>query len=230
MGNIFESGLDYRIANELDDVVAAWHLVYQRYLIAGLIDPNEQEIHATLHAIQEQSLVVVGSINGAVASTLTIMPDGQRGLPLDSVYRPEIDDLRAQGRKLLEVGLLADRREEIKRYMNSLMCMFMYPWFFARYTTSDIVCGVHPHHAEFYEKALGCVQYGPDRTYPRVKDHPVTLLRLDIEASLNSDRLPRATKIFIENPLPESAFDHHFNLTDPSVGQSRIGAYLRALG
>jgi len=65
MANIFESGLDYRIANDLNDVVAAWHLVYQRYLLAGLIDPNEQEIHATPHAIQEQSLVAIGSINGA---------------------------------------------------------------------------------------------------------------------------------------------------------------------
>jgi hypothetical protein len=145
------------------------------------------------------------------------------------VYRSEIDDLRAQGRKLLEVGLLADRREEIKRYINSLMCMFMYPWFFARYTASDIICGVHPHHAEFYEKAFGFVQCGPARTYPKVKDHPVTLLRLDIDASLATERLPRATKIYIENPLPESAFDHHFNLADPSVGESRIGAYLGGL-
>jgi|MudIll2142460700_1097286.scaffolds.fasta_scaffold25998_3 hypothetical protein len=229
MANVFSSGLDYRIADDLDDVVAAWHLVYQRYLLAGLIDPNEQELHATTHAIQEQSLVAIGSINGAIASTLTIMPDGPRSLPLDSVYRSEIDDLRAEGRKLLEVGLLADRREEIKRYINSLMCMFMYPWFFARYTGSDIICGVHPHHAEFYEKAFGFVQYGPARAYPKVKDHPVTLLRLDIEGSLVTERLPRATKIYIENPLPECAFDHHFNLADPSVAESRIGAYLRGL-
>jgi hypothetical protein len=230
MGNIFDSGLEYRLATSLDDVLAAWHLVYQRYLLAGLIDPNDQEIHAVPHAIQNHGLVALGSVNGAVASTLTMIPDGDRGLPLDAVYPAELAELRARGRSLLEVGLLADRREEIKRYINSLMCMFMYPWFFARYKGFDIVCGVHPHHVEFYEKAFGFVQFGPARTYPRVKDHPVTLLRLDIEASLTAERLPRATKIYIENPLPESAFDHRFNLADPSVGESRIGAYLRGLG
>lgn len=228
MVNLFESGLDYRIAGELADVLAAWHLVYQRYLLAGLIDPNEHELHAVPHAIQEKSLVAIGSLNGVVASTLTIMPDGRQGLPLEAVYPLEIDGLRRQGRKLLEVGLLADRREEIKRYINSLMCMFMYPWFFARYTGHDIVCGVHPHHAEFYEKAFGFVQLGPARTYPRVKDHPVTLLRLDIAASLGTERLPRATKAYLENPLPESAFERHCDLSDPLVAESPIGAYLRS--
>jgi hypothetical protein len=229
MGNILQSGLDYRIASELDEVLASWHLVYRQYLSAGLINPNDQEIHTTPQAIQEQSLVAVGSIRGAVASTLTIMPDGDKGLPLETVYRAEIDTLRGQGRRLLEVGLLADRRDEIKRYINSLMCMFMYPWFFARYRGCDIVCGVHPRHVEFYEKAFGFVQSGPVRTYPRVKDHPVTLLRLDIEASLKAERMPRATKLYIENPLLESAFEHHFNLTDPTVSESRIGTYLRML-
>jgi len=108
------------------------------------------------------------------------------------------------------------------------------PWFFARYTGSDIICGVHPHHAEFYEKAFGFVQYGPARAYPKVKDHPVTLLRLDIEGSLVAERLPRATKIYIENPLPESAFEHHFNLADPRWPnrKSRLssGAWLSGRG
>jgi hypothetical protein len=228
MANLFESGLDYRIAGELADVLAAWHLVYQRYLLAGLIDPNEYELHAVPHAIQDTSLVAIGSLNGVVASTLTIMPDGRQGLPLEAVYPNEVAELRRQGRKFLEVGLLADRREEIKRYINSLMCMFMYPWFFARYTGHDILCGVHPHHAEFYEKAFGFVPWGPARTYPRVKDHPVTLLRLDIGASLKAERLPRATKAYLENPLPESAFEKHFDLSDPMVVSSPVGAYLRS--
>lgn len=228
MASAFESGLEYRIATRLDDVLAAWQLVYQRYLVGGLIDPNDFEIHTVPHAIQAESLVVLGYINGTAAATLTIMPDGADGVPLEAVYPEEIASLRKARRRFLEVGLLADRREEIKRYINALMCMFMYPWFFARYKGFDIVCGVHPHHADFYAKAFGFVEFGPVRSYARVKDHPVTLLRLDIGASLNAERLPRATKAYIDSPLPEEAFAHHLNLAEPNVAASRIGAYLQS--
>lgn len=230
MSRLFDSGLDFRVAATLDEVTAAWHLVYLRYRQLGLIDANPWELHATPYARHERSLVVVGSKNAEVVSTLTIIHDTDWSLPLECAYPREIEDLRCRGRRLLEVGLLADRREQIARYIDALMSLFRFPWFNAKYTGCDIICGVHPHHAEFYEKVFGFVRCGPTRTYSRVKDHPVVLLRLDIAASLKLTELPRATKVYVENPLDESAFEGHASLMDPAVSQTRLGAYLNSLG
>ena len=225
MASIFNSGLDYGVATTLDQVLAAWHLVYTSYRRLGLIKKNEWELHAVPQVIQSKSFVITGTIRGEVASTLTIMHDGDGGLPIETVYEDEIASLRNAGSCLLEVGLLADRREEISRTIDSLMSLFRFPWFNARYSGCDIVCGVHPHHVNFYKKMFGFETIGPTRSYARVGHHAVVLLQLSIESSLRQKRLPRATKVYVENPLDETAFDSRCDLALPAIAKSPLPAY-----
>ena len=229
MAKLFNSGLDYRVATTLDEVLAAWRLVYARYNRLGLIKDNPWKLYTVPQAIQHQSFVIIGSIRGDVASTLTIMHDGNSGLPVESAYEQEIASLRRHGRRLLEVGLLADRREQISRTIDALMSLFRFPWFNARYSGCDIVCGVHPHHADFYKKMFGFERAGSARIYARVRNHPVVLLRLDVESSFRQARLPRATKVYVDNPLHESEFGTRCDLMSLAVAESPLAGYLKSI-
>src|SRR5437660_92608 len=115
MGRPSRTGLNFFVARTLDDVVEAWSVVYYAYLRAGLIDSNPFEVHTVPQALGPHTLVVTGCLGPLSVSTLSAYVDNPAGVPLDAVYRAELDGLRKQGRRIMEVGLFADRRDHIAR-------------------------------------------------------------------------------------------------------------------
>lgn len=220
-------GLEIGVAATLPEVMHAWELVYRAYVRIGLIDENEYQIHASPYAIHPETVVVVGHTEDGTACTLSIMHDDARGLPLDEVYRRELDQLRDQGRRLLEVGLLADRRENISRSLPAIMGMMRFVFYNTLFThTDDIICGVHPKHAAFYKRYFAFEEAGEATTHPSVKDKPVVLLRLPLKEKLALDPLPRGLASYVQDPLPAETFDRHFDFAPAAMHGSRLAQYL----
>ena len=90
------------VAKQLEDVIAAWRLVYRVYQINSFIAPNPFEIHTAPQAISPHTAVFTNFSGHTVESTYTAVIDGDTGLPLDRVYRDELDRLREQNRQLME--------------------------------------------------------------------------------------------------------------------------------
>src|SRR5690349_17667085 len=86
----------FRVARDLQEVLAAWRMVYQVYLGSGLIHPNPYSIHTTPQTLSQSSAVFHGSRADNIESTLTAVVDGPMGLPMDCVYKHDIDVLRRQ--------------------------------------------------------------------------------------------------------------------------------------
>ena len=107
-------------ATTLQQVEAAWSLVYSRYSQMGLIEENPYGIHAVPTAIGTHACVLWGPEDANVGYTMTLFRDNPQGLALDSVYALALNDLRRKGRRLMEVGMLADRRESAARGMAAL--------------------------------------------------------------------------------------------------------------
>lgn len=222
-----KSGLSFDVARNVADVERAWELVYRSYLRAGLIRPNPQEIHTLPEATRASSAVMIGQINGLTVSTMSTYLDVEGRLPLDAGYPRELDGLRAQGRRLMEAGLFADRREHIARSMAALMELMRHTFFYAFHNDAqDIVIGVHPHHAGFYEKCFGFERFGDDSACPHTNGAPLVPLRLDIPTKYNQERLPRGLAFFKRDPLDKSAFDYRFRFSAERLAGSRIEAYL----
>ncbi len=220
------TSLHFEVASTIEGVIEAWSLVYHAYRRIEIIDANPYEVHAVEHAVGPHAGVMVGKLGTQVISTLTAMADTGHNLPLDRIYAAELAALRDKGRTLCEVGLFADRREHITRSMASLFELMKLGIYFAVHAkATDIVIGVHPHHAPFYRRALAFEPIGQLSAHPDVKNAPVVPLCMNLER-LHIKPLPRVLAFVTENPLGSEAFAQRFDFNPIAMRGSRLENYL----
>jgi len=198
-------------------------------LRAGLIGPNPAEIHTVRPAIGPTSAVICGRLDGLAVNTLTAYLDGRDGLPLDEVYPHELRALRNNGNILLELGLFADRREQMERSIDALLELMRFGTYFGVCigATHGII-GVHPRHVRFYERLLAFDVIGPEKTYPMVRDNPVVLLQLDWYAKTRLRKPARGIVHFMQNPLTAEAFLSRATFDSETLAGSAIESFLRS--
>lgn len=218
--------LRIELARTPQQVAAAWRLVYAMYRQAELIDDNPYEIHTVAHALRPGTAVIVSYDGDDLVSTLTIMHESREGIPLDKVYRSELDGLRAQGRRLMEVGLFADRFQPALRSLTAIIEMMRYVFYSSCYSLADIIIGVNPHHQSFYERFFGFEQIGPVSMHPIVRNRPVVLLRGDTQRQFNGESVPPSLLEFASRPLPRRTFDERAPLHRDAIADTPIAGYI----
>lgn len=217
---------EFGVARTHREVLDCWKLVHQCYTESGLIDANSFGVHTSRQAASPSSAVIYGRTQGRIDSTLTVIADGPEGLPLDKVYKPTLDQLRNNGHKLVEVGLLADARINHSRFsMEQTFGTMRYGLYRAYYAQADIVIGVHPRHAAFYTRMMGLEVIGPLSEHPSVKHRPVLLMRLDINR-IRLEPTPRLLRYIKANPVDQVEFDQRFSFSKVSMSRSVISQYL----
>jgi hypothetical protein len=215
-------------ATSLEQVESAWRLVYERYSEMGLIDENPFGVHAAPAAVGQHACVIWGPEGPDVGYTMTLFRDNPMGLALDSVYGQYLDELRANGRRLLEVGMLADRRQSASRGVGALFSMMRWAVHYGLHADlTDIVIGVHPRHAQFYVRCYGFEQFAPPTSYPMVRNNPVVALRLRLHEGLAIDVLPRGLADARDNPVPASSFANRFEFEPSQLSGSLIAGFLK---
>lgn len=220
--------LSFKVANCLSDVETAWKLVYERYSASGFIASNPFEIHTSVQALHTNTCVILGQCNGRVTSTMTMVANESKGLSLDYVYPYELKELRRARRKLLEVGLLVGNCQgSAGRDIAALFELMKWGVYYALHLDiSDIVIGVHPHHAKFYTRCFGFEQFGPETVYPLVKNKPVVPLRLRVNEQLAHKVLPRGLRHARDNPIDRDAFLRRYAFCDQGLSGSRIERFV----
>lgn len=180
---ITERSVEYRIASSLGDRAGAFQLVYQSYLRSGLGSPNLYRMRVTPHQLCDTSQIFVGQLDGQVVSTVTLVGDGPLGLPMENMFSREIDEFRAEGRRVAEVSCLADRRQDSRRFLDSFSQLTRMMAQFARYQgIHNLLISVHPRHARFYNRYFGFRPISERvANCPHVQDHPAVGLNLDFE-------------------------------------------------
>jgi hypothetical protein len=121
-------------------------------------------------------------IGNTTVSTITLVADGELGLPMESLYDAQIAMRRNEGLRLAEVSCLAERpmnnRQFIQVFGNLSRLMAQY----ARFHGMDqLLVVVHPKHARFYERFLGFQPIGDLKSCPHVQNKPAIPLCLDFE-------------------------------------------------
>jgi hypothetical protein len=198
------SAFDVRcqIASTREEREAAFHLVYNSYLQAGLGEMNECEMRVTPYHLSNCSEVFVATRRQKVIFTMTLIMDGEElGVPMESVYGDEVDRLRRQGLRLGEVSCLADCQRHVKEFLPIFLSTSRLMVQYARYRGLDaLIAAVHPRHARFYHRFMDFQFFGLKKTYPTVRNHPAVALWLEF-ARIDRE-IPAQYKFFFGEKIP----------------------------
>ncbi len=172
----------FRIAETREDLEGAMRLVYHNYVEQGYCRLDHFRMHFYLYDMLPETRTLVAVADGEVIATVTLVFDSPLGMPSDGLYKKELDVLRAQGRRLMEISKLAADRDSGKRRMDPLLNLCRLLWLIADRIrgASDMCIMVEPHHGSFYEKKYLFERIGDLRPDPKAGGAPSTLLRLDL--------------------------------------------------
>ncbi|HTL48006.1 MAG TPA: PilZ domain-containing protein [Verrucomicrobiae bacterium] len=184
-----------RPARTLEDMRRAYELVYREYLRKGYCEANPSKMHYSYYSLLPDSRTFMLEKAGNFAGTVSLIPDSESGLPLDSIFGKEIALFRSQGRTLAEVGLLALDGESFEKSSFSLtdfqkltgsFRLFKTMFDYARsFGVTDLIIGMHPKHRELY-RYLHFDAVGPVRSYPGARGKPALLMRMDVQQAVRT--------------------------------------------
>ncbi|MBN1911919.1 MAG: long-chain N-acyl amino acid synthase [Pirellulales bacterium] len=215
----------YRIAAERAQREAAFRLVYDSYLEAGLGEPNTHRMRVTPYHLLPTTETFLATLDDQAVFTISLILDGDLGMPMETVYAAEIAQRREAGLRMGEVSCLADRRTQFRGFFPVFLrlCRLMVQYA-RRQELDQLVIAVHPRHVRFYRRFLDFRTFGEQRTYPTVRDHPAVALCLDF-ARIDRE-LPENYDTFFGTPLPPSELiprpisaddvEHFRSMIDPS--------------
>jgi hypothetical protein len=208
-----------QMARCFSDRLEAFKLLQISYEKAGLSDSNA--IRATKHQLLPQSRVFVTKSGNEVVATLSLIPDGPEGLPMEPTYSDEINRLRDRGLFVAEVGCFADRRQDPLRFIENFchLTQFMAQYAFLA-KIDGFVIAVHPRHARFYKNFVCFEEVGGLVNYPSVKNRPAVALFLEFERA-RVTAPEKYAKYFGDRIAPE-------NFTDGAIPEIEV-EYFQAI-
>lgn len=129
-------------------------------------------------------------VEDTIVGTLSVVPDGPSGLPMDSIFKDELDRKRGEGLSMAEVCQFAIDKERVHDKIDPLQFSTLdvsistgligVVLYYGLYKKFDrYVLAVNPKHSVFY-KSIGCVQMGGERSYPSVNNAPAIAYTLNL--------------------------------------------------
>lgn len=178
----------YRVhlAQTKDELLAASRLVYSGFRENGAAKEHPAGIRYSAMWLLPTTHVLVGEDEQGLAATLSLIIDGALGIPLAKV-RPElVNAVKAEGRKVAEVGSLTVAQGQRGRGLVFLLYKALY--LLARDSgVDDLLITVRPHAVDVYRALLCFEPMGPPiANYPGVESSIVcTPLRLRLRESVD---------------------------------------------
>lgn len=202
------SELVYKVAESPRERAGAFRLIYEAYTHCGLSEANPHGMRVTPYQLLPSTTVFVAMLRGEVVCTVSLVEDGDLGLPMESIFSREVNRLRRSGARLAEVSALADRRGDFERILPVFVNLNRLVGQFARrHGLSHVLIAVHPKHSRFYKRFMAFELIGDEKAYPTVLNRPAVPLGLDFE---RVDRLrpPNYVKFFGDAISPDHLERH----------------------
>jgi hypothetical protein len=212
--------MNLKVATTLDEVIEGWRLVYHQYVASLLIDVNPFSIFTFPEYINRNAAIIIGRADDRSKCTISAVLDSKKGLPLDAYFKEELDELRKDKKKLIEIGLLACSRETINpTHTIELLSSIARFGVYSKY--HDYVIGVHPRRAEFFKKVFGFNAIGESKVYHRLRKADVVLLYAD---GLHFETMSRKASHSVYNETRDLKFEERFQFDKTSLARSSEAA------
>jgi hypothetical protein len=194
-------GSKYLIKEQISavkDSVEARHaeeLLYREYRAHSFCRENQSKRYYSIYTLLPTTHTLISRYKGRIVGTVSAIEDSILGLPIDLLYKQELDQLRNSGHNLIEVGALALDNSRFRRKSYSMRsakkCLTMSSLFAATFNyawqTTDathFVIMVNPKHKSIYD-FFGFKQFCEVRHYPRVNKPAVPMI-LDLKNFFSS--------------------------------------------
>ncbi len=193
-------------------------LVRKEYLKEGYIDKAERSkknpvSHGNLLPV---SVTFQAGIGETLLATISIVTDGARGMPMEAIYKEEVNALRNKNRKIAEISQLAINREhmegigknKIKAQSLVLLSLFRVVFYYAHFHDIDTLCiAINPKHEGFYD-SLGFQSIGTLKYYSSVNNAPALAKAFFMdEGALQNTPDNLVLREILKNPLEKEAFE-----------------------
>lgn len=189
-----------KIATDRDEVFEALQLVHDQYVRSGLSLPTTSGLRVTRYHLLNTTEVLVGMVDNQVACTLTLVRDSRYGLPMESIYRQEVNVRRLYSRSIAEVSCLADRINGEGHVNVMFRAMALVAQAATWRGVDELLIAIHPHHAKFYERFLGFEGIGDLKYYDAVRGNPAVAMTLDLNRLQFTN--PKAYQRLYGQPFP----------------------------
>jgi hypothetical protein len=201
---------EVRVARDRDELEAAFRLVYRLYRQREYSRPHPACLRYVWHLGLPGSCTIISETSEQLIGTMSCIPDGPFGLPMDSNFGPELKALRASGKRIAEAMSLAiDAPAGIPVWQ----VFFGLTRFLVQYAiwhgADELAIAVHPNHTPFYCRHLGFTAFGSCRPYQWAEGHPATACRLDLGQVARSQAVrPSLLRMYLDDPVSEGQFQH----------------------
>jgi hypothetical protein len=167
-------------ATTVEDLYAAYQLVYLCFVEKGYIFPNPSRLRMRPYeALPETATFVAKADNNVVGVTSIVVDTPGLGLPSEKPYPREVESLRQSAQKLCEITNLAIapdfRRTNILTEL--IRCYIAH---FLAIGCDYAIASISPGHLAFYE-LLGFELVGARTSYSQDFDDPVILVQLSLD-------------------------------------------------
>lgn len=174
-----------KFAETKEELEQAFALVYKIYMEKKYIkDPKDHGLYFSIFSLLPTTVHIIAKSYLTVISTLTEIFDTKEfGLPMDLIYKEELDELRLQGRQVAELSSLATPREY--RWKNIFLYQVQVMFWYSLYKGVDDICiAINPRHVRYYMNLFPFEKLGDEKMYPKV-GAPAVALRGRVEESVD---------------------------------------------
>lgn len=196
-----EAGIDFAIATTTAEREAAFRLAYDVYLKVNMCGPNRFGMRITPYHLLPTTEVFTAALDGELVATLTLVRDGELGLPMESIFDDKVVPRRNEGLRLAEVCALASCCEDTRRRFSIYfeLCRLMIQ-FVKHKQVDQVLAPVRSRHAMFYRRYMAFEPIGEPQNYPGAGNIEVQPMCLDMHAIRKHHEHPRFKRFFSSVP------------------------------
>lgn len=170
-----------KVAESPAELEAAARVLHDGYVHRGLISPHPEGVQVTPHLLLPSTVILVAKVADEVVGTVSLHVDSPLGVPSEKTFADVLGELRAQGRRLAEVGALCIARRHRNVGVVHLLNKMVYRTA-ALLGVDDMVMTVHPDVEVLYRSFLPLDQLGEQRRYQGLSEKALAIcLRLRVK-------------------------------------------------
>ncbi|NDY72380.1 N-acyl-L-homoserine lactone synthetase [Desulfobacter hydrogenophilus] len=199
-------------ASSVEDYMSCFKLLHDVYVDAGFIQPSSIPLRIIPHHSDPESRVFMACLTDNQAEntpiyTASIFPDNEQGLPMDTGFKQQVDVLRNQDRRLVEVGCLAS--DPLYRKGNKNIPMLgnrmLVSYAINTIRADDLLITTHPKYLKIYEDILLFEKIGQIPSFSYVNNNPAVALRLNLKTARR-----RFKKVYAKKPKEKNLYHFFF--------------------